>query len=91
MLILVAKLIGCVVSEFFDILLTQNISSVGVIVAEFIDCPWIVDVLVAKLIGHIAPELANNFGLSILILPALLARSCSSAFDVTVNLYVIPM
>ena len=62
MLILVAKLIGCVVPEFVDILLTVNINSVGVIVAEFIKCPLIVTVLVAKLIGHIAPELANILG-----------------------------
>ena len=62
MLILVAKLIGCVVPEFVDILLTVNINSVGVIVAEFIKCPLIVTVLVAKLIGHIAQELANILG-----------------------------
>ena len=65
MLILVATLIGCVEPEFVDILLTVNINSVWVIVAEFIKCPLIVNILVAKLIGHIAPELANNFGLLI--------------------------
>ena len=69
-LILVATLIGCVVPEFVDIVLTVNINSVWVIVAEFIKCPLIVNVLVAKMIGHIEPELANSFGLLILILPA---------------------
>ena len=62
MLILVAKLIGCLGPEFVDILLTANINSVWVIVAEFIKRPWIVNFLVAKLIGYIAPELANNLG-----------------------------
>ena len=69
-LILVAKVIGCAVPEFVDILLTVNINAVWVIVTEFIKRPLIVNVLVAKLIGHIAPELANNCGPLLLILPA---------------------
>ena len=39
MLILVAKLIGCIAPEFVDILLTATINSVWVILAEFIDWP----------------------------------------------------
>ena len=62
MLILVAKLNGCLVPEFVDILLTSNINSVWVIVAEFIKRPLIVNILVAKLIGHIGPERANILG-----------------------------
>ena len=48
----------------------MNINSVRMIVAKFIKCLLVANVLVAKLIGHIAPELANIFGLLILILPA---------------------
>ena len=70
MLILVAKLIGCVVPEFVDILLTMNINFVWVMVAEFINCPLIVIALDATLIGFIAPELVTVFWRLILILPA---------------------
>ena len=62
MLILVIKLIGCLVLEFVHILLTANINSVWVMVAEFIKRPLIVNVLDAKLIGRIAPKLDNNLG-----------------------------
>ena len=48
--------------EFVDILLTVNINSVWAIAAEFINRPLIVNVLVAKLISHTAPELANILG-----------------------------